>query len=64
MDEHPENDQGQQTKRSKDAWWKGTEAKQRKRQKKPRTKRISDEIRAAIEDRAVNHGLTMVEGYS
>ncbi len=26
-------------------------------------KRISDEIRAAIEDHAVNHGLTMVEGY-
>ncbi len=38
MDEHPENDQVQQTKRSKDAWWKGTEAKQRKRQKKPGTK--------------------------
>ncbi len=40
MDEHPGNDQGQTAERktrSKDAWWKGTEAKQRKRQKRPRT---------------------------
>ncbi len=66
MDEHPENNQGQQTSGRRGVRMHGSV----QRQNRGRGRRgqghkcISDEIRAAIVDRVVNHGLTMAKGCS
>ncbi len=44
---------------SEATWWRSWEAKQRKRQKGPRT--VPDEIRATLVDHILNHGLAMAE---
>ncbi len=67
MIEHPENDQGQQTRGRRGVRMHGGSVQ---RQNRGRGRRgqgqrcISDEIRATIVDHAVNHGLTMAEGCS
>ncbi len=61
--EHPENDQGQQTRGRRGVRMHGSVQRQnRGRGRRGHVHRcLSDEIRAAIVDRVINHGLTMAE---
>jgi len=64
MDEHPENDQCQQTRGRRGVRMHGGRVKRqnRGRGRKGQGQRcISDEIRATVVDHAVNHGLTIAE---
>ncbi len=64
MDEHPGNDQGQQTRGRRGVRMHGGRVQRQNSGRGRRgqgQRRISDEIRATIVDHAVNHGLTMAE---
>ncbi len=67
MDEHPENDQGQQTRGRRGVRIHGGRVQRQNRGRGRRgqgQRHISGEIRATIVDHVVNHGLTMAEGCS
>jgi len=60
MDEHPENDQGQQTRGRRGVRMLGGRVQRQNRGRCRRVQgqsRISDEIKDTIVDRVVNHGL-------
>ncbi len=64
VDEHPENDQGQQLRGRRGVRMHGGSVQRQNRGRSRRGqghKCISDEIRATIVDHVVNHGLTMAE---
>ncbi len=65
MDEHPENDQGQQTRGRRGVRIHGGRVQSQNRGISRRgqgQRRISDEIRATIVDHVVNHGLQWLMG--